>query len=626
MTIKYIRQTFSTFYSRNKNVIKIFDFMTTESKNIYNHYLYCYNIFKIYKKEIFNEIIKLQNDENINENIILILEKYYKFHNEHKNNYNANNNFIFNYIIKKNIIIDNANLNNIYDQIKIELINDGNLNYESNKKALFDDIIYNICHSFYKKNYFDVKNSILYKKPYKKNYSDEFINHVRVENMITNNNTSFDTLKHKFKDIKSQQNIIRRFAYKLLVNKGLKLSSDLTINIMDKVYDNIKSYYTLVKNGRNAKFPKFIKDKYVLPFLGGSSFSIQNNKIRLTLGKYIKNNIIDIINNKNYICNKGEYYHVENKNLKFECQFINLKLCKKLRDINIKTVEIVPTRTNKYKICYTYDKKIIIDENNLNGQIGIDLGEKNLITIYDPNGEQYIIKGGNIIGINSYFSKKIARLQSEIDVSTDTNINKHKQKLINLYWHKRDNKINTIFNNIVMKISLLYPNKKEIIVGYNEGWKQNVNMGHKNNDKFYKIPYKNLINKLRNKIEQYGTKLIEVNESYTSKCDALKLEPIKKHEVYSGSRIKRGLYKSYNGKYINADLNGAINILRKYNELEQITGKNIYNPKTIKIESPKKRISICDDIINEDVNEEISYYKRIVITRKILKNNHNDIQ
>ena len=164
MTVKTIRQTFMTYYNQNKNVIKIFDFMTTEAKNIYNHYLFCYNIFKIYKKLIFNDIIKLTNDEDINENIILILEKYFNFHCEQKNNYYANNNFIYKYVLEKNILIDNTNLSTVYEQIKLDLTNNSNLNYVSNKQILFDDIIYNICYSYYKKNYFDVKNGLLYKK------------------------------------------------------------------------------------------------------------------------------------------------------------------------------------------------------------------------------------------------------------------------------------------------------------------------------------------------------------------------------------------------------------------------------------------------------------------------------
>ena len=60
-----------------------------------------------------------------------------------------------------------------------------------------------------------------------------------------------------------------------------------------------------------------------------------------------------------------------------------------------------------------------------------------------------------------------------------------------------------------------------------------------------------------------GIKLIITEESYTSKCDSLALEEIKKHEMYLGKRIKRGLFQSSIGKLINADVNGSINIMRK---------------------------------------------------------------
>ena len=72
-------------------------------------------------------------------------------------------------------------------------------------------------------------------------------------------------------------------------------------------------------------------------------------------------------------------------------------------------------------------------------------------------------------------------------------------------------------------------------------------------------------------------------ESYTSKCDALSLEAIGKHENYMGQRIKRGLFKSGTGKCINADLNGAINIMRKcFEDIKIITGIRIYNPIRLK--------------------------------------------
>ena len=77
------------------------------------------------------------------------------------------------------------------------------------------------------------------------------------------------------------------------------------------------------------------------------------------------------------------------------------------------------------------------------------------------------------------------------------------------------------------------------------------------------IPYETLIGYLKYKCEMNGIKLIGTEESYTSKCDALAKETIEKHDVYQGKRIRRGLYQSSVGKLINADVNGALNIMRK---------------------------------------------------------------
>ena len=132
-------------------------------------------------------------------------------------------------------------------------------------------------------------------------------------------------------------------------------------------------------------------------------------------------------------------------------------------------------------------------------------------------------------------------------------------------------------------MSIEYSNKKLIIVGYNTNWKKEVNMGKKNNRKFYQIPYCRLLNKLKDKMTQLGIK-VEINEeSYTSKCDGLSLEEVCKHQTYLGKRIKRGLFSSGTHKLLNADLNGAINIMRKYYlrngyKIAQIKGVNLYNP------------------------------------------------
>jgi transposase len=92
---------------------------------------------------------------------------------------------------------------------------------------------------------------------------------------------------------------------------------------------------------------------------------------------------------------------------------------------------------------------------------------------------------------------------------------------------------------------------------------------------------------LKYKCECVGIIVITNEESYTSKCDSLSLESIEFHEKYNGKRVKRGLYLSYTGKVINADINGAINIMRKvvgdsYVKDKIINSGLLFNPIKVK--------------------------------------------
>ena len=102
-----------------------------------------------------------------------------------------------------------------------------------------------------------------------------------------------------------------------------------------------------------------------------------------------------------------------------------------------------------------------------------------------------------------------------------------------------------------------------IVIGELEEAKQKASLGKVNNQNFQFIPYGLFKQKLKAKCERYGINFIEVDEAYTSKADALALESLVKKEEYWGRRVCRGLYQSSTGVLINADVNGALNILRK---------------------------------------------------------------
>ena len=145
------------------------------------------------------------------------------------------------------------------------------------------------------------------------------------------------------------------------------------------------------------------------------------------------------------------------------------------------------------------------------------------------------------------------------------NNNKYNSIRLNKLTLKRNNKISDYLHKS-SRFIVNYCVKNDIsniVVGYNKEWKQEINIGKRNNQNFVNIPHQKLIYMLEYKSKLEGINFIQNEESYTSKCSALDLEPICKHDKYLGKRTKRGLFVSFKGIKINADLNGALNILRK---------------------------------------------------------------
>jgi IS605 OrfB family transposase len=221
---------------------------------------------------------------------------------------------------------------------------------------------------------------------------------------------------------------------------------------------------------------------------------------------------------------------------------------------NINQCRVIP-RNGFYiiEIIYTIPN---IEQKPDNGRYSsIDLGLNNLATISSNVIKPIIINGKPIKSINQYYNKKLAKLRS----------NKNSKSKIHSLCNKRNNKIKDYLHKSSRYIvnHLVSNGINTLVVGHNKGWKQDINIGKVNNQKFVNIPYDMFINMLKYKSEMAGIKLILNEESYTSKCSFLDGEDIKKHEKYMGKRVKRGLFKTSSGKFINADLNGSLNILRK---------------------------------------------------------------
>ena len=215
----------------------------------------------------------------------------------------------------------------------------------------------------------------------------------------------------------------------------------------------------------------------------------------------------------------------------------------------------------KIKVIISYDKKEEEPITN-NSFIGIDIGIDNLasITSNDKNFS-YIIKGTPLKSMNQYYNKRKAQIQSELE---KCNKKKFSRKLERL-THKRNSKIKNYLHNASRKIINFCKSQNigNIVVGKNKGWKQEVNIGKKNNQNFVSIPFNNFIQQLEYKGKMEGINVMVTEESYTSKTDHFINEPMKHLDERKGKRIRRGLFKSSIGKVLNADINGAIGIMRK---------------------------------------------------------------
>ena len=206
------------------------------------------------------------------------------------------------------------------------------------------------------------------------------------------------------------------------------------------------------------------------------------------------------------------------------------------------------------------DVEILKDNNRY---VGIDLGINNLATITSNISQSYIVNGRPVKSINQYYNKVKANLQSQLK-------DKRTSKRIQRLTFKRNCKIKDYFHKSTSYIvnQLVSDSINTVVIGQNKDWKQDINIGTKNNQSFTSIPHSMFINMLKYKCRLNGINIVCIEEPYTSKSSFLDSDPIpslKDEKVnFSGKRIKRGLYRSSSGSIINADLNGSFNILRKF--------------------------------------------------------------
>lgn len=255
------------------------------------------------------------------------------------------------------------------------------------------------------------------------------------------------------------------------------------------------------------------------------------------------------------------------------------KLCYYLGDLDfsdkvLKEVRIVP-RNQHINLELVYEtevqepKEVSIDETRV---AAIDLGLENLIAMVDNTGNAPLLfKGKKIKSINHYYNKQKAYYTSILRKGKENNEGPYSSKRLEKLTNKRNNQIKDILHKASTRLIDACIERKinVLVIGHNKNWKQNIELGKVNNQNFVQIPFTMLINMITYKAENVGIKVIIQEESYTSKASALDHDNIpvyrdgSEKRDFSGKRVKRGLYVSSQGIQINADVNGASNIMRK---------------------------------------------------------------
>lgn len=264
----------------------------------------------------------------------------------------------------------------------------------------------------------------------------------------------------------------------------------------------------------------------------------------------------------------------------------------RLDGAELKEVRIIPCNNAKYfKIQYVfhwYREPINLNKDNI---LGIDLGVSNLATCVSNVSTPFIIDGCKIKSINQGWNKEKARLQS-IAMKQGLRITNHIQRITT----KRNNQVNDYIKKSARYIInyCIRNNIGTLVVGYNKDFKRSSNLGKVNNQNFVQIPVGNLRQQLEFLCWTYDIDYIEQEESYTSKSSFLDNDILPEYKAeqpyfggFSGKRIARGLYRSANGKIINADVNGAANIVRKCKQnfsIEKLSSGFLENPCRIRLQ------------------------------------------
>ena len=235
--------------------------------------------------------------------------------------------------------------------------------------------------------------------------------------------------------------------------------------------------------------------------------------------------------------------------------------------------EVKPSGS-EYVVLITFDDKVTVPEAPKHPIriLGLDAGVNNFLAVCNNFGEApFLMKGGALKAANQWFNKRRGQLMSKLTAGSDSKYSRKESKNLNALSKQREDFIRDYFYKCawyLCRYAILHK-VEAIVVGCNKNQKQEISFCAANNQNFVSIPYDKFRNILVHVAARCGLPVVFQEESYTSKASLVDGDmlpvygEIQEEPVFSGIRVKRGLYRTRDGKMLNADINGAGNIIRK---------------------------------------------------------------
>lgn len=391
---------------------------------------------------------------------------------------------------------------------------------------------------FYSKNIYNYVNFIIRQKFFKYTKDD----YIFREEIITEYDSLAEDLQTYYDgDVLMNKSLLTRVARNFIRELDFEINTKVVTSVCRKLFSDWKSFFKLLKLKKSGEYdedisiPKYKKSNYNLVEFNNQTIS------------------------KNLMHAKG---------LLGTSQMNGIKLPSFIGFDDITSFRVY-YKNSSVVVEVIYEKEVkerdedFISKNVCAADPGLDML---LALTFNQNKRPLNINGKYIKSINQYFNKEIAKAKSQLPKGVYTS-----KKIHNLY-NKRETQIRNYFGYVTNKLieELIQNDIDTFVIGYNKGQKQEINLGTRNNQNFVSIPYYKLRRMLKYKLEEAGIKYVEQEESYTSKASFLDSDNIPTYKEdddteykFSGKRVKRGMYKSKEGKTMHADTNGSYNIMRK---------------------------------------------------------------